>query len=113
MATQNWQPQQTNPPPAPAPQPGVTLVMPTTITLKDVVVIITALITIISSWTFYTMRLSVQEQKVSEIKVQMEKVQVELDTIHKDIQDLRMKFQVVEIKQSMSVNEGGGRSNRK
>ena len=109
MANQNWQPNAPNqppvppaPPPQPAPQqPGMTLVMPTTITLKDIVVIVTALITIISSWTFYTMRLSVQEQKVGEYKVQMEKIQADLDEIHKNIQDLRMKDQALEIKQSV------------
>ena len=117
MANQNWQPTNANqlqglPPTVGPPQhlqqvqqgpqgPGVTLVMPTTITLKDVVVIITALITIISSWTFYTMRLSVQEQKVGEYKVQLEKIQSDLDDIHKSIQELRMKDQALEIKQSM------------
>ena len=120
MANQNWQPTNANQLPGlpqnqgpqfqqqplqqgpQGPQgPGVTLVMPTTITLKDVVVIVTALITIISSWTFYTMRLSVQEQKVSEYKVQLEKIQLDLDDIHKSIQDLRMKDQALEIKQSM------------
>lgn len=119
MANQNWQPNAANQPPAlppaPGPQmqqqqqqmqqgqqgPGVTLVMPTTITLKDVVVIVTALITIISSWTFYTMRLSVQEQKVAEYKVRMDDIQKDLDDIHKSIQDLRMKDQALEIKQDM------------
>lgn len=110
MATNNWQPQQQNPPPAPAPvQSGVTLVMPTTITLKDIVVIVTALITIISSWTFYTMRLSVQEQKVQEMTVKMEKISADLDEIHKNIQDLRMKDQALEIKQSMTPVPTGRR----
>ena len=109
MATQNWQPQSNQPPaPTPAPQngPGVTLVMPTAITLKDVVVIITALITIISSWTFYTMRLSVLEQKVAEHKVQMDKVQADVDDVHKKMQDIQMKLQALEIKQSLA---GSGR----
>lgn len=114
MATNNWQPQQQNQPPAPAPAPapapsGVTLVMPTTITLKDIVVIVTALITIISSWTFYTMRLSVQEQKVQDLTVKLEKVSADLDDIHKNIQDLRMKHQALEIKQSMIPQPSGRR----
>lgn len=110
MATNNWQPQQQNSPPAPAPAPsGVTLVMPTTITLKDIVVIVTALITIISSWTFYTMRLSVQEQKVQEMTVKMEKISADLEDIHKNIQDLRMKDQALEIKQSMTPIPTGRR----
>lgn len=102
MATSNWQPNSQNQSQAPAPaQGGVTLVMPTTITLKDVVVIITALITIISSWTFYTMRLSVQEQKVAEQKVVMEKMQADLDDVHKTIQELKLKNQALEIRQSL------------
>lgn len=95
-----------NHPPAPqAAPPGavnaLTVSIPTSITFKDVVVIVTALITIISSWTFYTMRLSVQETKLGEYKTQMEKVSTDLESIHKDIQDLRMKSQAIEIRQAL------------
>lgn len=88
-------------PPAVPPPPGILVSMPTSITIKDVVVIITALITIVSSWTFYTMRLSVQELKIVEYKVQMEKVQGDLDSIHKDIQDLKLRSQALEIRQAI------------
>ena len=98
MATRTPQPAT---PPTALPS-GVLVTIPTSITIKDVVVIITALITIISSWTFYTMRLSVQETKLTEYKVQMEKVQGELELIHKDIQDLRLKSQAIEIRQSLT-----------
>lgn len=92
----------TAPPDAP---PGavnaLTVSIPMSITFKDVVVIVTALITIISSWTFYTMRLSVQEIKLLEYKTQIEKVNLDLEAIHKDIQDLRMKSQAIEIRQAL------------
>lgn len=104
MATNNWQPNQATQSQAPAPAPaqgGVTLVMPTTVTLKDIVVIITALITIISSWTFYTMRLSVLEQKVTEGKTQIEKMQTDMDEVHKTNQEIKLKIQALEIRQSL------------
>jgi hypothetical protein len=85
------------------PGPSLQVVMPTSITIKDVVVIVTALITIVSSWTFYTMRLSVQEQKIIEYKVQMEKVQGSLDGINKDIQDLKLRSQALEIRQTIKA----------
>lgn len=97
-------PRQTTPPAPPATNlngANLTVSIPTSITIKDVVVIVTALITIVSSWTFYTMRLSVQEQKIVEYKVQMEKVQSDLDSIHKDIQDLKLRSQALEIRQTI------------
>jgi hypothetical protein len=97
MATR--QPQQATPPPVQA--GNVTVTIPTSITLKDVVVIVTAIITIVSSWTFYTMRLSVQESKVAEFNVKMEKVSAELEAIRKDSQEQKMRLQALEIRQSL------------
>lgn len=91
-------PQQATPPT----QAGnVTVTIPTNITLKDVVVIVTAIITIVSSWTFYTMRLSIQEAKVAEFNVKMEKISADLEAIRKDNQDVKFRLQALEIRQSM------------
>ena len=81
---------------------NMTVEIPTTITLKDVVVIATALVTIVSSWTFYTMRLSVQEQKLADYKVQVEKIVTDLDLTKRDLQDLKTKEQVLEAKMPQS-----------
>lgn len=76
----------------------LTVELPTSITLKDVVVIATALVSIVSSWTFYTMRLSVLEQKITESKVQLDKSNDEIDSVKKDLQDLKLREQAVEIR---------------
>jgi len=98
MATR--QPQQTTPPPAPS-GANVTVTIPTTITLKDVVVIITAIITIVSSWTFYTMRLSVQEAKVTEFGARMDKISAQIEAVKQVEQDQSLRLQALEIKQSL------------
>lgn len=78
--------------------PQLSVEIPTSITLKDIIVVATALITIVSSWTFYTMRLSVLEQKLADVKVQIDKSNADIDSVKKDVQDLKMREQAVEIR---------------
>lgn len=84
----------------PIPQQGhhLTVELPTSVTLKDIVVVATALITIVSSWTFYTMRLSVLEEKLNDTKQQIVKSNADLLQVQKDLQDLKMREQAVEIR---------------
>lgn len=84
--------------PVPTGSSQLTIEIPTSITLKDVIVIATALITIVSSWTFYTMRLSVLEQKIIEVKAQIDKSATDIDQVKKDMQDMRLRQQAVEIR---------------
>lgn len=88
------------PPAVPIPHQGhhLTVELPTSVTLKDIVVVATALITIVSSWTFYTMRLSVLEEKLNDTKLQIVKSNADLLQVQKDLQDLKMREQAVEIR---------------
>lgn len=84
--------------PIPHHSPQLTVELPTSITLKDIIVVATALITIVSSWTFYTMRLSVLEEKLNDTKQQIAKSNADLLQVQKDLQDLKMREQAVEIR---------------
>lgn len=76
----------------------LTFELPSSITVKDLVVVATALITVVSSWTFYTMRLSVLDQRITDVKTSLEKTQADLATTNKDVQDLKLREEAVEIR---------------